>query len=707
MTTQTTAHVADSTSLKAALAEARETAQQARRKAMSAAQACEESIGEAEATVRAGLDRVADSRGGSAEAIAELQKQLNSIMGEVRRDYAERLAELERLGERMQDFSISLFGRTGAGKSTLMEILTDGDGSSIGHGGQRTTRDVRGYRWKGLHVTDVPGVAAFDGEQDEELAYDAARSADMVVFLFTDDAPQIVEAEHIARVLRLGKPVLGLCNVKQTLERERDVRRFLRRGRKKLFSRRQLRARYEQFEELVKQFIEQVDIDFHAVHLRARYLANLPKYAEWQNDLLEASRVEVVERKIIDEVQNRGKLLRVRTFIDGAAVPLLDLNDRLLEFSAQNSAQGRLIVGKRNQLESWQKKFGQTSIDEISDGVRGWIDQLRDQIPSFVQDNVEREDIEERWKKKVKRVGIERKAEKLQQNLMERCRARLEEFGSELEVELDLVSQSCQSASLSGEKIHDYKRGVEWVGVIVGLTSATLALFGSGGIAALPYAIMAGVPLVAQIFSIFFTSREEKLKKARRTLTNDLQSQLDKNQRELKTRIKQWFRTELDQKVIEGFKSNLDVAVSGLFKVADGQRALADELAEEVRGLNEYLLDETLKHIGQPSTGASILKIARVPGAVTMLLIPPGTQIPSPVREILSAVLDTPIWLVIDRNDPKSVIRQVVGQDCKRRMRLDDKAGIAYIHLRRNTPATRDSVRIAQQLTDVHIVQQS
>ena len=42
-------------------------------------------------------------------------------------------------------FSITLFGRTMAGKSTLMEILTHGKGESIGKGSQRTTRDVRTY----------------------------------------------------------------------------------------------------------------------------------------------------------------------------------------------------------------------------------------------------------------------------------------------------------------------------------------------------------------------------------------------------------------------------------------------------------------------------------------------------------------------------------------------------------------------------------
>src|SRR5438309_3061031 len=50
---------------------------------------------------------------------------------------------LEERRKHLDSFSVTLFGRTMAGKSTLMEILTRGDGRSIGAGAQRTTRDVR------------------------------------------------------------------------------------------------------------------------------------------------------------------------------------------------------------------------------------------------------------------------------------------------------------------------------------------------------------------------------------------------------------------------------------------------------------------------------------------------------------------------------------------------------------------------------------
>ena len=43
--------------------------------------------------------------------------------------------------------NITLFGRTMAGKSTLMEILMHGNGDSMGKGAQRTTLYVREYKY--------------------------------------------------------------------------------------------------------------------------------------------------------------------------------------------------------------------------------------------------------------------------------------------------------------------------------------------------------------------------------------------------------------------------------------------------------------------------------------------------------------------------------------------------------------------------------
>lgn len=152
-----------------------------------------------------------------------LIEQQKRHVGELQRAERELKNDLDRLWKQEKAFSIVVFGRTMAGKSTLMEILTHGDGASIGEGAQRTTRVVRHYEWKGMRVTDVPGIDAFDGLEDEALAMEAAKEADLIIFVITDDAPSMDEAQMLMKLRALGKSVLGIVNVKVSLDEPREL----------------------------------------------------------------------------------------------------------------------------------------------------------------------------------------------------------------------------------------------------------------------------------------------------------------------------------------------------------------------------------------------------------------------------------------------------------------------------------------------------
>ena len=104
------------------------------------------------------------------------------------------LRETESNRRRMGTFNITLFGRTMSGKSTLTEVLTNGEGKSIGKGAQRTTQDVREHHWNGMKVTGVPGAAAFGGNVDEDVAYGAANQVGLILFLITSVAAIALDA---------------------------------------------------------------------------------------------------------------------------------------------------------------------------------------------------------------------------------------------------------------------------------------------------------------------------------------------------------------------------------------------------------------------------------------------------------------------------------------------------------------------------------
>jgi hypothetical protein len=286
--------------------------------------------------------------------VEQLQTQLKKLSAEIRELHERHRVSLQNRRKELDEFTIVLFGRTMAGKSTLMEILTNGNGRSIGKGAQRTTRDVRAYRWRGLKITDVPGVAAFEGSEDEEEAFEAAATADLVLFLITDDSPQPVEAECFARLLAVGKSVLGICNIKVALDDEEDMFLFLR-SPDKAFDRRRIDEIVDQFHRFAAQYAPCHRVQFVPTHLRARFLSRGAAHRSRRKVLDRASRFRRVERRIIAEVVGRGKFLRVKSFIDGASVPMLDLSERLLDFSAQNLSGESVLADKRRQAIAWRE----------------------------------------------------------------------------------------------------------------------------------------------------------------------------------------------------------------------------------------------------------------------------------------------------------------------------------------------------------------
>ena len=147
--------------------------------ARSSVKLLDETVGEAVTELQGNIDRLQRGDYRDKDVTQSLAAQLDSI----RIGYELLPLRLENEVNALAGgtFAITLFGRTTAGKSTLMTVLTHGDGSQIGNGSQRTTRDVRTYEYHGLEVTDVPGIAAFGGLEDEVLAFETAKQGDLIL----------------------------------------------------------------------------------------------------------------------------------------------------------------------------------------------------------------------------------------------------------------------------------------------------------------------------------------------------------------------------------------------------------------------------------------------------------------------------------------------------------------------------------------------
>ena len=150
-------------------------------------------------------------------------------------------ADLQRIAETLsqaahslprpdEPLRIVLLGRTQAGKSTLFSYLTDSDVSPVGHGAQRSTRSVVAMPMAGhpnVVVVDTPGVGALDGDEDREIALNAARRADLVVWVATTNSQPSETASALSQVARWGAPMLLVLNCREDLGGDGAIDQFL------------------------------------------------------------------------------------------------------------------------------------------------------------------------------------------------------------------------------------------------------------------------------------------------------------------------------------------------------------------------------------------------------------------------------------------------------------------------------------------------
>lgn len=630
----------------------------------------------------------------------QTQKQLQQVVSEFYSLHEKSYASLKEKCAQLDKFSIALFGRTMTGKSTLMEILTNGDGASISKGGQRTTRDVRSYDWKGLKITDVPGIAAFEGREDEDLAFEAAEQSDLVLFLITDDAPQNEEAECFARVRALGKPIVGICNVKTALNDADDMSLFLKRN---WFNRKRkdLDAIVRQFHEFAERYSPGRRISFAYTHLQSKFLSQQPNYKPQQSELERASRFSYIEEQIISEVVGRGIFLRWKSFIDSAVVPMLKFSEKLLEFSAQNSSSGRVLIDKQRQGKSWSDGFSKSGKEHIDTFIDREMNSLRAKIPGFAEDKYEAHDAGESWNRLVKNQNIERKAKKLVEQIQSEYKDGLSEIARQLKSELNFVGKFADDCRISMDSIFDSKRAWNWTTTIIstGLGLATL-IFASSPLGW----VAAGVVfIIGGLLSWLFDDREKKAREQREKLEKELEKSVSKIERNLRKALNDGF--DRLEKQVSTFLRDFDPVISGTFELADRQRSLAWRINKQHKELHRTLINKALEQLGHRDSGNLILDIARDPGLAIMFRIAPKTTFPGDVRKDLDKLLGERVWFVIDTGNKTSILAQAIGRDCDPgKVSIESKIQVAHVPVGQFGAVGVSRVKLAQQLTELHVM---
>ena len=613
--------------------------------------------------------------------------------------------DVENKRENLSRFSVTLFGRTMAGKSTLMAILTDGNDEAIGQGAQRTTRDIRAYDWKGLHITDVPGIGAFDGAEDETIAFEAAKSGDIILFLITDDGPQAAEADFLARVISIGKPVILLMNVKEGISEERTPERNLKKIERKFDP--------ERLAEIKNQFLSYAaisgqnwdDLPFIYVHLQAARKAQKENDQLIAKDYYRVSRFGDLEKLILKIVKQKGSFYRKKSFIDTITVPMVDTMESLLGQSRTNSVQARILNDKIDQIRKWEEKFrrnGKSRIVSLETSVEA---RLHLEIPAFAEAHFADRKADKAWNEIIDSYHINERCRELMDNLDSICIDRIQETARQIENELRYYSKISSDKSLRMKPIVDSKRITEWSTTIIGGVAITLSVLSAIGImtVSVPFSIIsAGIGLVS-IGSRFMKSRNKKEGEARKELEGKLHVHVEKIIASIHKDMDRSFQNIISDR-LERLIIELERMKDLIFQLANVQRNLAWELNKHILEANESYITEGLRYIGADGMQYHIYEIGRIPGSAVVIVLEIGRVFPLQELRALKKLLPENVSVIKRVDNKEEMIRKLAGKGIKKEsVIIELENGIAHLPGVNDDSEITVGARLAQQLTQIQI----
>lgn len=547
---------------------------------------------------------------------------LTNMLQDLASDYGKLLSKRNtNLGKQKRSldcFNVMLFGRTMAGKSTIREAITRGDGKTIGKGAQRTTRDVKEYEWNNLRIIDTPGFGAYNGQEDTEVAHEILEQSDVVLFMLNSDSIQestFVELEHVHK---LNKPLIFVLNMKKDLESEGNRRRALKSPEKYIFKEEDIQSHGDRLKSLAARAgINPSTVRIIPIHAQAAFLAT--KITGEEGSQLHAlSRITDLLNALIDEVEINGPTRRIQTFLDSS---LHHIDEQSLLILSQRDRLAKLLPqyeSSYNRISQWKVKALRDAPRLLSKEIDAAFKPLIDSVADFVDDHVEDKNAAGAWDRHYKSFKIAKKVERSAQALAEQVVEELQDFNREMNEGLDIT--------LSFEVVHDGKNFSEsdfrringWGSAIAGVVSA-IAFFNAWN----PVGwVAAGIGLIFTVFSFFSDSRAKKLKEAKSKQRQALLDDIEKSKQKIKTNLEGWFDTNLHRAIILPTEYNLSLlclSLRGFITELDDTDSQLQTLKHDInfRLLNRVAYVITKQHFALPKA----IKIVRIPGYACYFLI--------------------------------------------------------------------------------------
>ena len=513
-------------------------------------------------------------------------------------------------------FTVTLFGKTKAGKSTIREALTNGDGSTIGKGAQRTTRDVITYQWNHIRIIDTPGFDAYQGEEDEKIAFSQVDETDLILFLVTSDSIEESEFIKLARLRRENKPVIILLNVLYDIKHPIKRKLFLQNPRKYV-SIDAIRGHLSRLKFLSKKHFEIKNIPVIPIHALCAFEANKAT-GEQKEKLYVASNFDYFKKFLINEIETSGKQKRVHTFRDSYIFHLEnDIKPVYVNSYKNLKPIVNLLYNKQKELNNWFNKFIPDKNKEIEIEVKRIFTPLFNQLDFFVEQNIEDENFSEKWKKLVNEHITDDKIKCIQEKIISDMNRYLDEFFKEFKFDMN-ISVSKIQAEINRIKKSSVGKVLRWAEAATGLLSA-IAFLNSWN----PLGWGLGIIAFGMgIFSWFWGDDTKRFNKQKAKLKTRMFNNLEKMQRKNISALKTWFYNEITRGLKRKITQDLYNQVILFKKLLKEYSIIIDKIDSIIEKENIDLIKRLLELDSSHTYNFDVIKkVGRVQGIVTKILV--------------------------------------------------------------------------------------
>lgn len=661
--------------------------------------------------IRLAKTKCASQKFNDPRILRTLENQLDNVDNDLMSTYYEVKCKLDAKSKEKIVFNITLFGRTMVGKSTMMSILTNGNSEAIGKGGQRTTRDVRRYNWHGMTVTDVPGIDAFEGAEDEQIALNAATNADLIIFMIADDAPSDSEAEWLARLVKLDKPMLCLINCKLDLTDEFDRNEFIENPNENGLNPETIREITRQFNEFINKYLPGKQMPFIAVHLQAEWMSRQKQYSSFSKKLHFASQFSVFENALVEEVSRNGLMFRFRSYITTIDSAVYNFSRALLRHS-EDSFKGYISIKEKfEEFRKWQSGFNKQKPSSLHESVDELFDRIDNGLPSFIDINIESDNFKQQWERYLSSFSIENKIRLLLESVAHDMQSSIQNIFSELNYDISQTFKLDKRCYTDKADVFNLKRFWGWCSGIMGASGVIAGFIASGPIGW----ILGGIGAIFGLFSWFSDSRENKLRKAKSDVLSKLREGTSKMRKHAHASITKSWHEDMMPTQTEAY-NRLKTLEGIMLSLANVERSLGIAYNRQHRELSNQLIFEAMKSwVNDNYLNTRSICIARIPGRITALLNNTNINLYSELsKSQVSLCLNEELfhWYGTREASFKNVSRLLRLADVRSRFtykEIPSSGGniqpIAYIDKTKLTGRDLEKIELIEQLLDIHFMQ--